>query len=68
MTNATKKALRADLKAVLAKYNVAIAFTCSDSSDTHGLYNARLVIQDATTEAIVHDTDNDWQIRAIDLK
>jgi hypothetical protein len=47
MNTATKKQLRADLKALLAKYDVSICFTCSDSSDTHGLRGDTLIIKDA---------------------
>ncbi|SNR87208.1 hypothetical protein [Hymenobacter mucosus] len=66
MDAATKKQLRADLKALLAKYQVSICFTCSDSSDTHGLRDDRITIQDAAGKIII-DTDG-WHLGASGLK
>lgn len=66
MDNATKKQLKADLSALLTKYNVTICFTCSDSSDTHGLRDDRIVIRDAQDKIVV-DT-NGWHLGPASLK
>jgi len=66
MDAATKKQMKADLKALLAQYNVSICFTCSDSSDTHGLSQDRIIIQDNLTNKILHD-GHSWQLSASDL-
>ena len=33
-----------ELKELLFKYDVSIEFTCSDCSDTHGIYDAHMTI------------------------
>ena len=42
-------AFAAELKALLEKYNVTIMWTCGDGSDTHGIYDENMVIQDNET-------------------
>lgn len=34
---------RKELKVLLEKYNASIDFSCSDCSDTHGIYDAKMV-------------------------
>lgn len=36
---------KAELKALLEKYKAKIAFECSDSSDTYGIYSPELVVK-----------------------
>lgn len=44
-----------ELKALLKKYDAKISFTCSDSSDTHGLYNDHLQIK--IKNEVIAETD-----------
>lgn len=39
-----QKEFLAKLKALLVEYQCSIGFTCSDGSDTHGLYDDHLII------------------------
>ena len=66
MDTATRKQFKADLKALLAKYSASICFTCSDSSDTHGLNGDTLIIKDASG-ATLFDAQG-WTLSAHDLK
>jgi hypothetical protein len=40
------KAFQDDLKALLKKHNATIAWQCADCSDTHGIYDEEMVIED----------------------
>ena len=42
-------AFATELKALLEKHNVTIMWTCGDGSDTHGIYDENMVIQDNNT-------------------
>ena len=66
MDAATRKQFKADLKAVLVKYSASICFTCSDSSDTHGLLGDTLIIK-VSSGATVFDAQG-WTLGAHDLK
>lgn len=46
MTDDDIKDLKKDLLQLFMKYNVSIGFTCADCSDTYGLYDDHIVIQD----------------------
>lgn len=53
---------------LLDEYNVDIAFTCSESSDTSGLYNDRLIIAERETEVAILDTFNEWYLSGTIIK
>jgi len=57
--------LKIELAALLKKYNAYIYFTCSDSSDTYGLYNDHLVIA-TNSEETIFESDG-WTITERDL-
>ena len=59
--------LRNELADLLEKYNVRIVFTCGDNSDTHGLYNDHIAIQEKGTDIDVIVSE-DWSLSARDLK
>lgn len=42
------------------KYNVSIGFTCADCSDTYGLYDDHIVIQDNNSRENVLEADGWW--------
>ena len=44
MTDEEIQQFRAELKALLTKYNTSIYFSVSSCSDTHGLYDEKMVI------------------------
>lgn len=52
----------AKLADLLGEYNVNIKFTCSESSDTSGLYNDRIIIAERETEKTILDTFNEWYL------
>lgn len=60
------KEFKKELKDLLAKYDACIQFTCDDSSDTHGLYGDRLVINFQGERKEVFRSDG-WHIQASDL-
>lgn len=60
MTNDDIKDLKKDLLQLFMKYNVSIGFTCADCSDTYGLYDDHIVIQDNNSRENVLETDGWW--------
>lgn len=67
MDNNKANKFKEELSNLLAKYNVRIAFTCSESSDTHGLHNDTLVIIDRTTGNEIFNAEG-WTITSNSLK
>lgn len=67
MSEAKITRLRNELADLLEKYNVRIVFTCGDNSDTHGLYNDHIAVQEKDTDVNVIVSD-DWSLSARDLK
>lgn len=53
-----------ELKELLKKYNVGIGFSCGEGSDTHGLYDERMVIDIDNKEIIIC---NGWGFGQEDL-
>lgn len=49
------------LKALLWEYNMSINFACSDGSDTHGINDGRIEIEDSKGKVIFR-TWHEWQI------
>jgi hypothetical protein len=66
MTTKDIRNLEKELKALMLKYNVYIAFTCVDSSDTHGLVNDRIVIRERNTDNNIIESDG-WHLYPSDL-
>jgi hypothetical protein len=66
MDNKQIQELKKELKSLLKKYDVMIGFTCSDSSDTYGIYGEGIVIQERKTGNILFKEDK-WAISEIDL-
>jgi hypothetical protein len=66
MTTKDIRNLEKELKAIMLKYNVYIAFTCADSSDTHGLINDRIVIRERNTDKNIIESDG-WHLYPSDL-
>ena len=60
------QSLEQDLKALMLQYNVYIAFTCADSSDTYGLINDKIVIRDRETDENIIESDG-WHLYPSDL-
>ena len=60
MTDDDIKDLKKDLLQLFMKYNVSIGFTCADCSDTYGLYDDHIVIQDNNSRENVLETDGWW--------
>lgn len=60
-----KKEFKKELAALLKKYDAYIYFTCSDSSDTHGLYDDHLGIATNSKETIFES--DGWSITERDL-
>ena len=58
--------LEQDLKALMLKHNVYIAFTCADSSDTHGLISDKIAIRDRETDENIIESDG-WHLYPSDL-
>ena len=54
-----------ELKELLSKYNAEIYFTCSDSSDTYGLYEDHIAI-DVDGETIIEA--NGWCLNSGDIR
>lgn len=57
-----RKEFLTKLANLLDEYNVHIKFTCSESSDTSGLYNDRIIIAERETEKTILDTFNEWYL------
>lgn len=60
MTDDDIKDLKKDLLQLFMKYNVSIGSTCADCSDTYGLYDDHIVIQDNNSRENVLETDGWW--------
>lgn len=60
MTEENIKEFKKELLLLLDKYNVSIGFTCSDSSDTHGLYNDHIIVQENATRENIIEADGWW--------
>jgi hypothetical protein len=55
------------LKQLLSEYNMNIRFDCADNSDTHGLINDRIIIENDKTRKSIFKS-NDWYITANNIK
>lgn len=53
---------------LLDEYNIDIEFTCSEGSDTSGLYNDRIIISERKTEEVILDTFNEWYLNSNVIK
>jgi hypothetical protein len=71
MTDIEIQSFRAELKALLEKYNASINFSVGSCSDTHGLYDEQMIICH-TIPGTYKDIDlvvvDGWGISAYDLK
>lgn len=47
---------------LLDEYGVQIRFVCSDSSDTSGLHNDRIIIETKEDNQILLDTFDSWRL------
>lgn len=54
-----------ELKSLLAKYEVSIGFDCDDSSDTHGIYDGRIVVFDKRDKELFSAPG--WSLSATDI-
>ncbi len=63
-----EKEFKAELKALLLKYNADIGFDCSDSSDTMGIYGERIVARlgEGREEETIHLVHG-WCVEGADL-
>lgn len=54
---------RKELRALLEKYNASIDFSCSDCSDTHGIYDAKMVACFTLSDRMLaFDLSNSWSV------
>lgn len=53
---------------LLDEYNADIEFTCSEGSDTSGLYDDRIIISERKTEKVILDTFNEWYLSSNVIK
>ena len=54
---------RKELRALLGKYNASIDFSCSDCSDTHGIYDAKMVACFTLSDRMLaFDLSNSWSV------
>lgn len=53
---------------LLDEYNADIGFICSESSDTSGLYDDRIIISERKTEKVILDTFNEWYLSSNVIK
>lgn len=67
MTNDNIIQFKNELRQLLEKYNASILFTCSESSDTHGLYNDHIVIVDNKSKEYIVEADG-WFLNPSDLQ
>lgn len=58
------KQFKKELKELLKKYNAVIRFSCSDSSDTHGLYEEKIIARVNNEEITLADG---WGVNSRDL-
>jgi len=55
------------LKELLKEYDVNIGFYCSDSSDTHGIYDAHMVISQNKSPWKTIFKTRGWEISSEDI-
>jgi hypothetical protein len=71
MTDEDKQFL-VELQALLSKYNADISFSVGSCSDTHGLYDEKMVISRRLDPKSFKEVDilevSGWSINAYDLK
>lgn len=60
MTDGDIENLKKDLLQLFMKYNISIGFSCADCSDTYGLYDDHIVIQENDSRKNVLETDGWW--------
>lgn len=60
MTEEKIKEFKKELSELLKRYDVGIGFTCGTGSDTYGLYDDRIVIQENGTEKNIIEADGWW--------
>lgn len=54
---------RKELRALLEKYNASIDFCCSDCSDTHCIYDAKMVAYfNLSDRMLAFDLNNGWSV------
>lgn len=72
MTKLEIQLFRAELKALLEKYNASINFSVGSCSDTHGLYDEKMVISHRPDAGSFKEIDiieiNGWCISPYELK
>ena len=56
-----------ELKAVLAKHKLSISFDCSEYSDTYGIYDGHICIDDKYGNTLCRSGDNDWNFDSSDI-
>jgi len=69
MTDRDKEFLR-KLKELMEEYNASVGFTCSDGSDTYGLYDDHLEIcinEGGFKDRVVFESDG-WWIESGDIR
>lgn len=60
MTEGSIKEFKKELCLLLDKYNVSIGFTCGSSSDTQGLYDDHVIIQENGSRENIVEADGWW--------
>ena len=60
MTDGDIENLKKDLLQLFMKYNISIGVSCADCSDTYGLYDDHIVIQENDSRKNVLETDGWW--------
>lgn len=63
-----RKEFLTKLANLLDEYNADIEFTCSEGSDTSGLYDDRIIISERKTEKVILDTFNEWYLSSNVIK
>ncbi len=63
-----RKEFLTKLANLLDEYNADIEFTCSEGSDTSGLYDDRIIISERETGARILDTFNEWYLSSNVIK
>ena len=59
---------RDELKALLEKYNASIDFSCSSCSDTHGIYDEKMVACFTLSDRVVtFELNNGWGVDSHDF-
>ena len=65
LTDEQKRTFLSELKALLTKYDVSIGWELGDGSDTHGIYDEKVVISDKDGEPIY--TANGYSLDTSDI-